>query len=170
MNENRPRRFDRILESLSYYRKQVIVSVAVAIIMVMIGYAFTEAREYFETRPLTVELDPNAAGETSIMPIFQIQIRPALSRHCARPGWLAWLGETFFGQNCMRISFKPHQLERMITRRLPYKQTASPMQQLNLFIDHHEGCLTMRRSGQKIIIEEPLQSTLMKEEERLVCP
>lgn len=148
----------------------VFIGVIVALIMLLLVSVTVITIEYFETRPLTASLSANSSGETNILPFFQIQIRPVLKERCSRPNWLAWIGKTVFDQHCIRLSFNPNTLEQMITRRLPFEETADPFKLLEIFIRHHNGCLILKRQDNELIINESENSKIIKKNGKLVCP
>jgi len=150
-------------------RNIFVYGVPVAIVVGTIIYAFNAAIDYFETRPLTVSLQP-VSGETSIAPFFELQIRPEFNKVCARPNWLRWIGETVFDEHCVRLIFAPHTLERMVTRRVPYKETAEPDELLRLFLRHHRGCLDLAEEDGMLTISEPENSQLVREGDKVICP
>lgn len=148
------------------YLKEIVFGLIVAAITGALAWGFWELYDRFRDRPLTASI----SDETSTAPFYEIQIKPALQSICARPSWEAWIGKTIFDQHCVRLVFEPPALEDMITRRVPFQETAEPDQLLELFVRHHRGCLSLRREADTIFVEEPADAQIIREGDRLICP
>lgn len=134
-----------------------------------LGWAWNATISWLEVKPVTADFDPSS-GEFNTARFYELQIRPPLNEICGRPNWQRRLAKTVMDQECLRLSFSPHNLEQMISRRVPYFQSADFMEQLRLFVDHHEGCLELSQEDDKLTISEPENSVVLRENDQLVCP
>lgn len=140
-----------------------------AIILAGLGWGWNATINWLEIKPVTADFDP-ASGEFNTARFYEHQIRPPLDEICGRPNWQRWLAKTIVDQECLRLSFSPYNLEQMISRRVPYSQSADFMKQLRLFVSHHEGCLELIREDDMLTITEPASSVVLRENGQLVCP
>lgn len=113
------------------------------------------------------------AGPPNGRPIRSIiydKAAPLLSKNCERPKWQRWFYSTILGEECIRIVIDPPHLADMISKRMPFRESAEPYRLLELFIERHKGCLTLERDGEKAIIQEAEPSDIARADGKLVCP
>jgi len=117
---------------------------------------------------------PNWQAGTSpewrIRPIVESQAKPALAEPCDRSQWLQWIFANVFGEECIRLTLDPPELIDLVSQRGPFNETAPPYELLELFVEHHEGCLTLAREANKAIIREAQPSLIERSDGRLICP
>lgn len=148
---------------------QVFIGLIVLAVSGMVLWVFNYVSERVTDTPVTASISANDA-QTSIRPFFDIQIRPALGRYCSEPAWIQWLGNWVWGKMCQRIEFDPHMLADMQTRRVPFRESAEPIQLMRIFVQWHKGCLDIEQTGDTYRIFEPVQSAVLREGTTLVCP
>ena len=158
----------RIFEKIARIRKEVVIGLIVAAIIGGIIYTRDSIWNWFATPPSTWNL--GTSREWSIRPVVEMMAKSQLAEPCARSKPVQWFYREVFGEECIRLVVDPPKLAGMLSRRGPFKETGEPYRLLELFVEHHKGCLTLRRDGEKAVINEAQPSKIERKSGRLVCP
>lgn len=158
-----------MLEWLRDVPSQVLIGLLVAAVTGVIVWAFIYVRDRITSEPLTAHIT-TGDGQASIRPFFDLQIRPALGAYCSEPAWVQWVGDLIWDKQCRRIRFDPHGLADMETRRVPFRESAEPIELMEIFIDRHAGCLRAELKGDTYRIFEPADSEVVRERSVAICP
>ena len=153
---------------MSQIAKQVSIGLIVAALVAAISYGAYELWHRLEPPPPTWNL--GTSEEWSIRPAIEMTAKTQLAKPCARSKPLRWIYRNLFGEECIRLVVEPPELAGMFSRRGPVNETAEPYRLLELFIEHHKGCLTLQREGEKAVISEAQPSTIERTGGQLVCP
>lgn len=155
-------------ETLKAWGWQIGGGVIIAMIVGFI-YAFPDKiGSWLGTPPRTWNI--GSTFEWSIRPLIEENAKPQLARPCARSRPLQWFHRKVFGEECVRLTLDPPELIKMKSRRGPFKETDEPYRLLELFIDHHKGCLTLTRRGEKLVIREANPSKILRFNGQIICP
>ncbi|WP_349370773.1 hypothetical protein [Salinarimonas sp.] len=153
---------------MSGFWKQLTLGILVALSVSAIGYSFWHIYDRVNSEPITAEIRPRD-GQTSIRPFFELAIKPALGAYCSEPAWVRYLGEKIMHAECQRIRFEPHDLIDMETRR-DFKESAEPIEILELFIERHQDCLKLEILEDTYLILEADNSAIISIGGAEVCP
>lgn len=158
-----------MLERLRGIPKEVLIGITVAVIVGWLYLVFDYVGDKVTDTPVTANISAND-GQTSILPFFDMLIRPKLGDYCRKPAWIRWAGNLIWDRQCQRITFDPHTLADMQTRRVPFKESAEPIELMTVFIQRHKGCLDIELTGDTYRIFEPEDSVVIREGAALICP
>lgn len=149
--------------------REIAISLVVSAVLGALAWAFVYVKNRVTSEPLTANMSAGD-GQTSIRPFFDLHIRPALGAYCSEPAWVQWMGSLIWDKECRRISFEPHSLADMETRRIPFHESGEPTELMQIFIDRHSGCLTLSLDGDTYRISEPPDSEILRDGALAVCP
>lgn len=169
MNQNPQEQRPSFWSRLKDVPREVVLGLITGCVSGALVWAFVHVKDRVTSEPVTASISAGD-GQTSIRPFFDLQIRPALGAYCSEAAWVQWIGNLVWNKQCRRINFEPHSLADLETRRIPFSESAEPIELMEIFIDRHSRCLMISLDGDTYRISEPSDSDIIRDGMVAVCP